>query len=151
MAGSIGSISSQGAMPNFSDLLLVTKALAPAATSFVSAGTTDVLSAAQIASGLFVRSGVATAVGSTTDTAANIIAALPNAYVGQTFALTYINLNTSTGVVTVAGGVGVTAAGTLTIPIAASRVFQGLVTNITAGSQAVFLTSLYSIGSGVAA
>ena len=149
MAGSIGSFNAQGAMPNFSDLVAVTRALAPAATSLVSAGTTDTISAAQIASGMFVRSGVATAVTATTDTATNIIAAIPNAYVGQTFSLTYVNLNTGTGVVTVVAGAGVTASGVLTIPIAGTRVFQGVVTNITIPT--VFLTSLYSIGAGVAA
>lgn len=149
MAGSLGQVSAQGAIPSYTDLLGVSKALAPAATSLVSAGTTDTLSAQQILSGLFVRSGVATAVAATTDTAANIVASMVNPYVGQTFALTYVNLNTGTGVVTVAAGAGVTATGTLTIPIAGARVFQGVVTSVS--PAAVVLNSLYSLGSGVAA
>lgn len=149
MAGSLGRVSSQGVIPSLTDLIAVSNALAPAATSLVSAGTTDVLSAQQVLSGLFVRSGVATAVAATTDTAANIVGAMVNPYVGQTFSLVYVNLNTGTGVVTVAAGAGVTASGTLTIPISGLRVFQGVVTNVT--TPAVSLVSLYSLGSGVAA
>lgn len=152
MAFSLFRPGNNGNIPNYGDLLAAISAGMPTATSLASAGTTDTLSAQQIASGLFVRSGASSAVASTTDTAANIVAALGSGvFVGQTFLLFYANLNTSTGVVTVAGGTGVTATGTLTIPIAGLRVFLGTVTSITAGSQAVTLQSVFSIGSGVAA
>ena len=149
MAFSLGRITTQGAIPNVGDIIAVANALAPAAQALVSAGTTDTISPTQLLSGLFVRSGVAVAVTATTDTATNIINAMPNPYVGQTFLLFYANLNSGTGVVTVVGGVGVTTAGTLTIPIAGLRVFQGTVTNV--ATPTVFLNSLFSIGSGVAA
>jgi hypothetical protein len=127
------------------------KFMNPTAASLVSAGTTDTLTAAQIASGIFVRSGATGAVSVTTDTATNIILGLgPNASVGQTFMLIYANLNTSSGAVTMAGGVGVTTVGTLTIPIAGLRLFVGTITAV-GSTPTVSLVSAFSIGSGVAA
>jgi len=141
-----------GSIPSFADILKIFQLANCQYTTLAGAGTTDTLSATSMVGGVFVRSGATAAVASTTDTATNIITALgPNAAVGQTFLLFYVNLNTSSGAVTVAGGTGVTTAGTLTIPIAGLRVFVGTVANVTAGSQAVTLQSVFSIGSGVAA
>lgn len=151
MAFSLGAVPQQGAVVSASDLLAMAKAMNPVYQALASAGTTDTLSAAQMLSGVYVRSGATAAVTATTDTATNIIAAIPNATVGQTFLLFYANLNTSSGAVTVAAGTGVTTGGTLTIPIAGLRVFVGTVTNITAGSQTVYLQSAFSVGAGVAA
>lgn len=152
MAFSIGKASSSGLIPALGDLISMATLMAPAASSVVSAGTTDTVSAAQLLSGIVVRSGVATAVTATTDTATNIVAAMgANVFVGQTFLLFYANNNTGTGVVTFVAGAGVTTVGILTVPIAGLRVIQGSVTNITTGSNAVVLNSLFSIGAGVAA
>lgn len=152
MAFSLTRPSASGAIPNYGDLLAAINGAMPSATALASSGTTDTLTGQQIASGLFVRSGATAAVAVTTDTAANIIAALGSGvFVGQTFLLFYANLNTTSGAVTVSGGTGVTTAGTLTIPVAGLRVFLGTVTSVTSGSQAVTLNGVFSIGSGVAA
>lgn len=152
MAFSLNRPGNTGNMTSFPDLLAAISAGMPTATALASSGTADTLSGAQIASGIYVRSGATAAVTATTDTAANIISALgTGVFVGQTFLLFYVNLNTSSGAVTVAGGTGVTTAGTLTIPVAGLRVFVGTVASTTTGSQAVTLNGVFSIGSGVAA
>lgn len=142
----------QGAFPNYSDLLAAIKGMQPAVSSLSSSGTTDTLAASSIVSGIYVRSGATAAVAATTDTAANIVSALgPNAWVGQTFLLFYVNLNTTSGAVTVSAGTGVTLTGTNTVPVAGLRCYVGTVTNVTSGSQAVTMQGAWSIGSGVAA
>lgn len=150
MAFSLGAVGNQGAIPSFGDLLGMAIGLNPDLATLSSAGTTETLTAYQMNAGVFVRSGATAAVAATTDTAANILTALgPNVNLGMTFMLIYANLNTSSGVVTVAGGTGVTATGTLTIPVAGMRLFIGVVTNV--ATPAVTLQSCFSIGSGVAA
>jgi hypothetical protein len=152
MAGSFAGFGNLAVVPSFPDLLAAAKSMQFTTTTFSSAGTTDTITANQIDAGLYVRSGATAAVTATTDTATNIINALgPNATVGQTFVLWYANLNTSSGVVTVAGGTGVTTSGTLTIPVSGLRLFLGTIVTTTPGSQAVSLQSVFSIGSGVAA
>lgn len=78
------------------------------ALSTVGAGT---ITAAGIAGGIVQRSGAqsATAFADTTDTAANIIAAVFNAHVGQSFEFTY--QNTTNAPATIGGGTGVTVSG----------------------------------------
>lgn len=150
MAFSLGAVGNQGAIPSYGDLLIMANGLNPDLATLVSAGTTDTLTGYQINAGIFVRSGATGAVASTTDTAANIITALgPNTNLGMTFMLIYANLNTSSGVVTVAGGTGVTATGTLTIPVAGLRLFIGTVTGL--ATPTITLQSAFSVGSGVAA
>jgi hypothetical protein len=78
------------------------------ALSTVGAGT---ITAAGIASGITNRTGSTAAFTDTTDTAANIIAALPNANIGQSFL--YVYYNNTPGVATLAGGTGVTVTGTI--------------------------------------
>ena len=83
----------------------------------VGAGT---LTAASIVSGIINRTGPTTAFTDTTDTAANIIAALPNAVVGQSFSLWIINQTAF--VDTLAAGTGITFAGIAgTSPVIASN------------------------------
>lgn len=150
MAFSLGKPGNQAAIPSFGDLLGMFATLNPASATLSSAATTDTLSGYQIVPGFYIRSGATAAVAVTTDTAANILTALgPNVYAGQTFLLFYVNLNTSSGAVTVAGGTGVTATGTLTVPVAGLRVFIGTVTNV--ATPAITLNGAFSIGSGVAA
>lgn len=151
MAFSMNRPNSQGVSASYTDLLASILAAQPTVTSLAGAGTTDTLTGVQVASGVFVRSGATAAVAATTDTATNIVAALgANAYVGQTFMLFYVNLNTSSGAVTVSAGTGVTLVGTNTIPVAGLRVYIGTVTAIGA-TPAVTLNGAFSVGSGVAA
>jgi len=150
MAFSLGAVGNYAAIPSYGDLLSMANSLNPDLATLSSAGVTDTLTAFQINSGIFVRSGATAAVTVTTDTAANIVSAIgPNASLGQTFMLIYVNLNTSSGAVTVGGGTGVTTTGTMTIPIAGLRVFIGVITNV--AIPAVTLQGAFSISANVAA
>lgn len=153
MAFSLGVPTNYAAIPSWGDLIAMANVSNPEVASLAGAGTTDTLTAFQIVSGVFVRSGATAAVTSTTDTATNIITALGgangNVTPGMTFMLIYANLNTSSGAVTVVAGTGVSTQGTLTIPIAGLRLFVGTVTNVAV--PAVTLTSAFSISANVAA
>lgn len=95
---------------------------------------------------ILVRSGGA-ALTDTTDTATNIIAAIPQAVQGQKGLLVVANLNS--GTLTLGAGTGVTLAGTTTIATAGLRFYSVNVTNV--ATPAVTITGLFTIGSGVAA
>lgn len=84
--------------------------------------------------------GAATA---TTDTAANIIAAIPQAqrYVGYTYSLTIINESSASDTWTVAGGTGVTINGTKTIAENTWREFLVTIASTTT-------VTMQSIGTG---
>lgn len=132
MAFSLNTPGNQGNVPAFADILLAFKQGQPTVATLVSASGTATVTGTQIAAGIFVHSGSAGAVASTTDTAANILTALGTGVsVGQSFLLFYVNLNNTAGIVTVAAGTGVSLTGTLTIPINAVRVFVGTVTSAT--------------------
>lgn len=79
-----------------------------------------------------------------TDTATNIVNAIPGAKVNQTFPVIIANLGS--GLETLAGGTGVTIAGTALIGSATARLYLGQVT----GSAAVTLTSCFgwNLGTG---
>lgn len=81
-----------------------------------------------------------------TDTATNIVNAIPGAKVNQTFPLIIANLNSSTGI-TLLAGTGVTLAGTSVIGGLQARLFLGQVT----GSAAVTFTGCFAwtLGSGL--
>lgn len=87
-----------------------------------------------------------TVINDCTDTATNILNAIPGAKVNQTFPLILANLNSSTGVTMVAG-TGVTLAGTNVVGGLQARLFLGQVT----GSAAVTFTGCFafSLGSGL--
>lgn len=133
----------------------------------ITAATPVTISAQQIAGAQIVdlvASTQSTAQAWTTDTAANIIAWLQSvvaaAYKAQiqsfgqtvnpafgvpnlfnlTYQLTIVNNDTSTGVITLTGGTGVTISGTATVAIATAVVFQFTVQSPTA----VTYTRLYS-------
>ena len=78
---------------------------------------TATLTVAQTLAGLLVVSPVTTAATLTLPTAAAIDAAMNNAKVNSTFELTVVNLGTSTGIVTMAVGSGITAVGNLLVGI----------------------------------
>lgn len=113
----------------------------------IGAGATITLTAAQMMAGFILQSGGATAT-VTTDTAANILAALTQSLnasprIGQTFVLDMANLNS--GTTTLTGGTGVTVVGTNTIATTVERQFLGVVTGTVAlgGAAAVELISMW--------
>jgi hypothetical protein len=81
---------------------------------------TATLTVAQVTGGMLVGNPSTTAATYTLPTGAQLDAALTNAKIGSTFPLTMINLGTSTGLITVAAGTGITAVGNLIVPIAGS-------------------------------
>lgn len=98
-----GAVTMQGLamVPLTTSALLVSTAL-----TTVGAGT---ITAAGIAGGVTNRTGSVAAFTDTTDTAANIIAARPNANIGESWEYTYYN--NTLGDATLTGGTGVNAAG----------------------------------------
>lgn len=147
MAFSASTVGNIGSMPAFGDVLTAFHQVQPSVASLASAGTTEVLTGFQIDAGIFVRSGGTTTT-ATTDTAANIITAIgPNAAVGMTVMLFYVNL--SSGTATIAAGAGVTTSGTMTVLTAGMRVFIFTVTNIT--TPAVTVQGAFALGAGVVA
>jgi len=84
------------------------------------ATTTATLTAAQITGGILVGTAGTGAVSYTMPTAAAIDAVFTNAKVNSTFDLTVINLGTSSGVITMVVGTGITAVGNLLIAITGS-------------------------------
>jgi hypothetical protein len=84
----------------------------PARTVNSGAGA-QTISLAQILGGVAVFTGAAGAVTYTTDTAANILAAMPAMDIGDTYM--FVLSNTAAQTATIAGGTGVTASGNLTV------------------------------------
>lgn len=147
MAFSHSLVPAQGAFPSYGDLIATLANGNPRIASLSSAGTSEVLTGQQIASGIFVRSGGTTTT-ATTDTATNILTAIgPNANIGMTVMLIYANL--SSGTATIAAGTGVTTSGTMTVPTAGLRVFILTVTATTV--PAVTISGAFQIGANVAA
>ena len=98
---------------------VVIGALAAPATATVTA----TLTAAQLGSSLLVASPGTGAATYTLPTVALFDAAVSNAKIGSTVALSIVNLGTSSGVVTMAVGTGWTIVGLATIAIATSAQF----------------------------
>jgi hypothetical protein len=100
------------------------------------------ITAAQMLGGFIEFSGSTTAVTVTTDTAANIIAAMlaadPNAGVGSSFPLTLVNDNTSSGAITVAAGATVTLSGPTPTAIAIANAKRYLVRQTSATAITMF-------------
>ena len=111
-------------------------------TVALATATTVTLTAAQIVNGIVQISGTsAGAVTATTDTATNIVAAIPNAQVGQTFEIIIQNGNTSSGTITLSGGTGVTVTNTYATaaqPITTTRQYRGVVTNATTPAVTIY-------------
>lgn len=78
-----------------------------------SAAGNQTISLAQILGGVAVFTGAAAAVTYTTDTAANILAAMPAMDIGDTYV--FMLSNTAAQAATIAGGTGVTASGNLVV------------------------------------
>ena len=90
---------------------------------------------------LALTGALAGAANATTDTAANIIAAIPLAYVGQTYLLTIINESSGAFAWTVVAGTGVTVTGTATIAQNTWRQFMVTVASATT-------VTLQNVGTG---
>jgi hypothetical protein len=86
---------------------------------------TATLTAAQVTSGILVGSPVTTAASYTLPTATLIDAVFTNAKVNSTFELTVINLGTSTGLITIVTGAGITTVGNLVVAITGSTAGVG--------------------------
>lgn len=121
-----------------SDMNEVIDALTPLekATAVVSSSV-QTLTAADILSGVISRSGGA-GLTDTTDTAANIIAAMANPVVGDGFEFTIQNNNS--GTLTLAAGTGVTLVGTTTIATVNARRYLLEVTGATTVSIVGLMT-----------
>jgi hypothetical protein len=137
-------IAGQGSKPGFAVNLVVTN-LWSNVTNATATGVT--IPAAQVVNGLFTHSPTG-AVNDTTDTATNLIAALPSctatSTTGTSFVFSVLNTSASAVAITVLGGTNVTVVGTATVAQNAVRNFRGIVTACT-GTPAV---SLYSLGGG---
>ncbi len=86
---------------------------------------TATLSVAQITGGILVGSPSGTAATYTLPTATLIDATMTNAKTNSTFELTNINLGTTSGLITVAVGTGITAVGNLVVAITGSAAGVG--------------------------
>ncbi len=121
--------------------------LAPAANTNITTVGNGTLTAAAIVGRIITRSGPVAAFTDTTDTAANIIAALPaDAIIGQSFEVNIVN--TTIYAETVAAGLNVTLSG-LSGPIPANSTARFLTTLATATTITMQLISLaYNNASG---
>ena len=104
---------------NLNELLLGFNAAPQTATA------TATLTVTQIINGLLIGNPSTSAASYTLPTAALIDATLTNAKVGSTFDLTIVNLGTSSGLITVVVGTGITAVGNLVIAITGSAAGVG--------------------------
>lgn len=88
------------------------------------------ISVAAILGGLYSRSGTNTNRTDTTDTAANILAAMPEMDIGDTYM--FMVSNATANPLVIAGGSGVTASGNLTVPTLVAKWFMLTKTSATA-------------------
>jgi hypothetical protein len=93
---------------------------------------TATLTSAQMISSRLFKVTSATAVSLTTATAAEILTTMSGEGVGSTFEFTVVNVGSSTGVVTLVAGTGVTLVGLVTSAITTSSTFMGRVDSTTA-------------------
>jgi hypothetical protein len=108
-------------------------------TSVTSSGPT--LTAAQMVNNIVTLSGQTAAQTVTTDTATAIVAAIPNAQIGQTFEVIIQNGHTSSGTATLSGGTGVTITNTYATaaqPITTTRQYRGVVTAIATPAVTIY-------------
>jgi len=103
----------------------------------------ETISASELLGGYYLRDCAGANRTDTTDTAANIVAAIDNAKVGTSRLFFVKNTSDAAETLTIAGGTGVTVSGTATVDQNNTKIFLMLLTNVTSGSEAV---TLYSIG-----
>ena len=140
----------QGAMPSTGNIVNLINNLksnaGPAFGNFllsIVGGAAATYTGTQLTGGFIRRGGQAVATTDSTDTATNIVNAIPGAVVGQTFPVMIANL--SSAALTVAAGTGVTLTGTAAISRFSTRLYLATVT----GSAAVTMTNCFEFSSGV--
>lgn len=118
----------------------------------LTAGATQTLPAAAMVGGLVLHDPT-TGTTDTTDTAANIIAAMQGAAVGQSFVFTFVNIADGNETITLAGGTGVTlysytpATALFTIVQNNLKSFRVVITALAdAGSNTAAAVTIYSLG-----
>lgn len=102
--------------------------------------------AAVLLGGLILRDPAGGARSDPTDTAENIVGAMDNPQVGDSFLFTIRNTADAAETITVTAGTDVTLSGTMTIAQNNSKTFRAVCTNVTAASEAV---TVYSLGTVV--
>lgn len=102
--------------------------------------------AAQLKGGLILRNTSGAGRNDIFPTAANIVAALPDAFVGQTFEVTIRNTAAAAETITMTTAAGLTLSGTMTIAQNNQRSFLVRLTNVTSGAAAA---TIYSMGTVV--
>lgn len=102
----------------------------------ITSGSSSTATAAAFVNGIYNFSGGSTYT-LTTPTAAQIVAQIPNCQVGSCASVHIINTNS--GTTTVTAGSGVTGVGTLNVTTNKAQGYEIIVTNATAGSEAVQL------------
>lgn len=99
--------------------------------------------AAQFLEGIIDRDPNGAARTDTTPTAANLVADMPNAYVGASYWLIISNAGAATEDLTISAGTGVTLDGTIVIGDGKAQLYLVRFTNVTAASEAV---TMYGLG-----
>lgn len=119
----------------------------PVATALATVGA-GTITAAGIVGKITTRSGAQSnaAFTDTTDTAAHIVAAIPNAYVGQSFL--YFVQNTTDAAETISAGSGVTVSGISVVPAKSTVMFLVTLTSLTAVAMVGLFQSLPTVPNG---
>jgi hypothetical protein len=122
--------------------------LPPHQTTVTTIATAGVVgySAAEFLGGLILRDPNGAGRADTVPTAAALVAAMPGAFVGQSFEVTIRNTAGAAETITVTTATGATLSGTMTIAQLNTRRFLAVLTNVTSGSEAY---TLYSLGTVV--
>ena len=107
---------------------------------------TATLTTAQTLGGLLVGDPTTTAATYTLPTATAIDAVMTNMKTNSTFRLTIINLGTSTGLITVAVGTGITAVGNLVVAITGSAAGVGGAAQFLFRKTGTAAYSVYRVG-----
>jgi hypothetical protein len=102
--------------------------------------------AAQIKGGLILRDPNSSGRSDLFPTAADIVAALPSAFVDQAFVVTIRNTADAAETITMTTNTGLTLSGTMTIAQSNQKSFLVRLTNVTSGAAAV---TIYSMGTVV--
>jgi hypothetical protein len=101
--------------------------------------------AAQLKGGLIFRNTSGAGRSDLFPTAANIVAALPGAFVGQTFEVTIRNTAGAAETITMTTNTGLTLTGTMTIAQLNQRSFWVRLTNVNPGAETVTIISMGTV------
>lgn len=101
--------------------------------------------AANFVNAVVLRSGTAGAANDVTPTATELLAAMNNPAIGDTFSVVIRNLNTTSGAITLFAGTGVTLSGTTTCAINKTRTYTGVVTATSTPAVTLYGVSLADV------